>query len=93
VFRSERELQQSILQTRITASYAQGRLYRQTTGHQEGQEFFAHETLEQCVTELAASMLSETFPSPDYDHTSFPSTRRDREYLRCFRAGFRATEV
>jgi hypothetical protein len=84
VFRSERELQQSILQTRITASYAQGRLYKQTTGHQEGQEFFTQESLEQCVTELAASMLSETFPSPVYDHVSFQSTLRDRDISALF---------
>jgi hypothetical protein len=77
-------LQQSILQTRITASYAEGRLYKQASGHPEGQEFFTQETLPQCMTELAASMLSETFPSPVYDHTSFPSTLGDRDISALF---------
>ena len=84
VFRSERASQQSILRTRIVQGYAQGRLYRRIRDSQGARDFFGHESLERCVTELAALMLSNAFPSPVYDDTGFPRTLAERDVSALF---------
>ena len=65
VFRTEQESRLAALHTRIVESYAGGRLYHLNQSHQSGREFFAADSIEQCVTELAVLMLSDAFPSQD----------------------------
>ncbi|MFP6568012.1 MAG: hypothetical protein VB961_12100 [Dehalococcoidia bacterium] len=84
VFRTEQGSRLAALHTRIVESYASGRLYRQNQSHQSGREFFAADSIEQCLTELGVLMLSDAFPSQDYDHANFPSTLTDRDVSALF---------
>ena len=53
VFRTKQESRLAAPLTRIVESYANGRLYRQNQSLQSGREFFAANSIEQCVTEVA----------------------------------------
>ena len=46
--------------------------------------FFAADSIEQCLTELGVLMLSDAFPSQDYDHASFLRTLTDRDVSALF---------
>ena len=84
VFSTEQVSRLAALHTRIVESYASKRLYRQNQSHQSGREFFAADSIEQCLTELGVLMLSDAFPSQDYDHASFLRTPTDRDVSALF---------
>ena len=84
VFSTEQVSRLAALHTRIVESYASKRLYRQNQSHQSGRVFFAADSIEQCLTELGVLMLSDAFPSQDYDHASFLRTLTDRDVSALF---------